>query len=145
MERFRLFLSRPIEGKIKTVTIRHASAGKWFVSFSCDGVPEKRLAPTGKEVGIDVGIKALCVDSDGGRVENPKFLRESERLLRRRQRSLSRKRRGPARRAKVKRLVAVCPRESLEPEEGLSPQDGECVHAELRHDLGGRPHNTKHG
>jgi len=64
VERFRLFLSRPIEGKIKTVTIRRASAVKWFVSFSCDGVPEKRLAPTGKEVGIDVGIKALCVDSE---------------------------------------------------------------------------------
>ena len=105
--RFRLHLSRPIEGEIKTVTIHRTSTGKWFASFSCDSVPERRLAPTGKEVGIDVGIKAFCVDSDGGAVENPKFLLESEKLLRRRQRSLSRKKKGSKHRVKAKHLVAV--------------------------------------
>ena len=105
--RFRLFLSRPVEGEIKTVTVRHTSTGKWYVSFSCDQVPERRLTPTGREVGIDVGIKAFCVDSDGGGVESPEFLRESEKLLRRRQRSLSRKKKGSARRKKAKRLVAI--------------------------------------
>jgi len=29
----KLFLSRPIEGEIKTVTIRRSSTGKWFVCF----------------------------------------------------------------------------------------------------------------
>ena len=37
--RFRLHLSRPIEGEIKTVTIRRTSTGKWFASFSCDSGP----------------------------------------------------------------------------------------------------------
>ena len=70
-------------------------------------MPEKVLPPTGRDVGIDVGIRSFCVDSDGSRVENPKFFLESEKLLKRRQRSLSRKKKGSKRRAKAKRLVAL--------------------------------------
>jgi hypothetical protein len=36
---FKLFLSRPIEGGIKTVTVRRTPSGKWLVAFSCDNVP----------------------------------------------------------------------------------------------------------
>ena len=42
--RFKLRLSRPIEGDIKTVSIRRES-GKWYVCFSCDKVPERKLEP----------------------------------------------------------------------------------------------------
>ena len=37
--RFKIFLSRPIEGDIKTTTIYKAFSGKWYASFSCDNVP----------------------------------------------------------------------------------------------------------
>jgi putative transposase len=104
--RFKLFLSRPIDGKIKTVTIRKNSAGKWFVSFSCDNVPEREFAETDTEVGIDVGIKSFCVDSDGNAVANPQYFRKAEKELRRRQRSLSRKKKGSKRRQKARVLVA---------------------------------------
>jgi len=104
--RFKLFLSRPIEGNIKTITIRKASTGKWFVSFSCDNVPAKQFPETVAEVGIDVGIKYFCVDSDGNHIENPKYLRQSLKLLRKKQRSLSRKKKGSNRRTKAKVLVA---------------------------------------
>lgn len=104
--RFKLFLSRPIEGDIKTVTVRRASSGKWFVCFSCDNVPVKEIPEAIAEVGIDVGIKAFLVDSTGRSVENPKFFRQSEKILRRRQRALARKMRGSHRRAKAKILVA---------------------------------------
>lgn len=105
--RFKLFLSRPIEGIIKTVTIRRMPTGKWFVAFSCDNVPAKQFPNTNKEVGIDVGIKSFCVDSEGGIVDNPKFLRESEKLLRRRYRKLSRRKKGSKRRNKARILVAI--------------------------------------
>lgn len=104
--RFKLFLSRPIDGDIKTVTIRRNSTGKWFVAFSCDNVPTKDYPDTIAEVGIDVGIKSFCVDSDGSQIQNPKYLRQSEKLLRRRQRSLSRKKKGSNRRSKSRILVA---------------------------------------
>ena len=104
--RFKLFLSRPVEGKIKTVTIRRSSTDKWLVAFSCDNVPVKEYHQTNTGVSIDVGIKHFLVDSQGNSVENPKYFRQSEKLLRRRQRSLCRKRKGSNRRNKARLLVA---------------------------------------
>jgi len=104
--KFKLFLSRPIEGDIKTVTIRHTSSGKWFVCFSCDNVPTKEIPEAIAEIGIDVGIRVFLVDSTGRSVDNPKFFRQSERILRKRQRALARKMRSSERRAKAKILVA---------------------------------------
>ena len=105
--RFKLFLSRPIEGNIKTITIRRSSTNKWFVSFSCDNVPVKQFPQTSKEGGIDVGIKSFCVDSEGGQIPNPKFFRQSEKLLRLRQRRQCRRKKGSSRRDKARLLVAV--------------------------------------
>ena len=104
--RFKLRLSRPIEGGIKTVTIHKDAMGKWYVCFSCDNVPEKRLPESNKAAGIDVGIKSFLVDSDGNRVDNPSYFRQSERLLRRRQRTLCRRAKGSQRRRKARILVA---------------------------------------
>ena len=103
---FKLFLSRPIKGNIKTVTVKRTSSGKWFVAFSCDNVPIRQFPETTVEVGIDVGIKAFCVDSEGNKFDNPKYFRKSEKLLHRRQRSLSRKKKGSNRRNKARILVA---------------------------------------
>jgi len=104
--RFKLFLSRPIEGTIKTVTLSRSTTGEWYVSFSCDNVPEKPLPETGKEVGIDVGLNHFIVDSDSHVVENPRFFRKSERALSVAQRKLSRCKKGSNRRKLVKIQVA---------------------------------------
>jgi len=106
--KFKLFLSRPIEGKIKTVTIRRSRTNKWFVAFSCDNVPKRDFAATTKEVGIDVGIKSFCVDSDATQIQNPKFMKKALKKLRLKQRLLSRKKRGSKRRYKAKYTVAQC-------------------------------------
>jgi putative transposase len=89
--RFKLRLSRPIEGNIKNVTIRRETSGKWYVCFSCDKVPEHKLEPSVKTVGIDVGIKSFVVDSDGHREFNPAFFLQAEKQLRVRQRVLCRR------------------------------------------------------
>lgn len=104
--RFKLRLSRPIEGNIKTVTIHRESTGKWYTCFSCNKVPEKKLPESGKIIGLDVGIKSFLVDSESNRIENPQYLRQSEQLLRRRQRTLSRRVKSSHRRHKARILVA---------------------------------------
>jgi len=43
--KFKLFLSRPILGEIKTITIRVSRTNKWFVSFSCDNVEKTKHKP----------------------------------------------------------------------------------------------------
>lgn len=100
----KLFLSRPILGDIKTVTVKYTSAG-WFVSFSCDNVPRNILPTNGKEIGIDVGLKVFLADSDGNFVDNPRFFRKAEKELRRKQRAFSRKKLRSKRRQKAKRQV----------------------------------------
>src|SRR5215471_14101421 len=37
--------------------------------------------PTGKQVGIDVGLKSFSTDSDGGTIANPRYLRKAEKQL----------------------------------------------------------------
>jgi putative transposase len=103
--RFKLRLSRPIEGDIKTVSIRR-EVGKWYVCFSCDKVPERKLEPCTKDVGIDVGIKSFSVDSDEHREFNPAYFRHAEKQLRVRQRVLSRRVKGSQGRRDARLLVA---------------------------------------
>ena len=47
--------------------------------------------PTGKQVGIDVGLKAYYTDSEGKTVENPRHYRKAEKKLKRLHRLVSRK------------------------------------------------------
>ena len=104
--RFKLRLSRPIEGVIKTVTMRRAATGKWYVCFSCDNVPERRLPETGKAVGLDLGITSFVVDSEGNKADNPQYHKEALAELRRKQRKLSRRVKGSNRRRKARAQVA---------------------------------------
>jgi transposase len=55
-QRFRLWLSRPIVGDIKTGSFTQDSRGKWYVSFQCE-VPELHGPPAPAEVGIDLGLR----------------------------------------------------------------------------------------
>jgi len=87
----RINLHRPIEGTIKTVTIKRKN-GRFYASFSCDNVPQNIPPESTKEVGIDVGIKTFVVMSDGQTVDNPKHLKQSEVKLKEAQGQYSKKR-----------------------------------------------------
>lgn len=104
--KFKIRLSRPTEGVIKTVTIQKTSSGKWFVCFSCDNVPFNLLPETGREIGIDMGCESFLTDSNGGKIDNPRFFKKSQDLLRLRQQRLSQRKRGSDRRNKARVLVA---------------------------------------
>ena len=103
---FKVKLSRPILGTIKTVIISKTSSNKWFVSFSCNDVPLTILPATGNMVGLDVGCESFLTDSDGNKIANPRHLKKSQSLLAARQQSLSHKVKWSNRRRKAKVLVA---------------------------------------
>ena len=63
--------SRPIGGTITTGTISKEADG-WSVCFSCAEVPVEPLPRTGKETGIDGGLKVLLITADGDSVKNPR-------------------------------------------------------------------------
>jgi putative transposase len=86
----RLRLSRPIEGTIKTCTIKREADG-WYAVFAVEENQSRFFPKTGETVGIDVGIENFATLSAGEVVENPEFLRESERELKTAQRRVSRR------------------------------------------------------
>jgi putative transposase len=97
--RLRVFWHRPIEGKIKTLRLRHSADG-WYATFSCEIEPHV-LPETGHAVGIDVGISALIATSDGQTVENPRWYRVQQAKLRVAQRRVSRRKKGGCNRQKA--------------------------------------------
>jgi putative transposase len=104
--RFKMKLSREIQGTIKTITISRTPSGKWYASFSCTDVESKILPKNDKEVGIDVGIHYFIADSEGELIDNPQYFRQSEKQLRVRQRRLSRRKKGSKGRKEARILVA---------------------------------------
>lgn len=99
----RLRLSRKIEGKIKTCTIKCEVDG-WFVIFVCEN-EKQPLEKTGFSVGIDVGIKTFATLSNGEKIINPHFLLKAERRLKTAQRNVSRKKKGSKNRKKAIKLL----------------------------------------
>ena len=57
--RVKVVWHRPVEGQIKTVTLRRSRTGKWYVSFSCEVEP-KRLSPTELDRGRGCGADVVC-------------------------------------------------------------------------------------
>lgn len=104
--RVKLHLSRPIEGRVKTVTLKRDSVGDWWVTFACDDVPVRTLPTTGRSVGVDLGLASFLATSDGETVENPRHLRTAEAQLKRAQRRVSRRKRGGSRRRRAVRVLA---------------------------------------
>lgn len=84
----------PIRGKILSATISQTPSGKYFVSICCDNVNIEPFEKTGSVVGIDLGIKDFAITSDGVKIPNPKYLKQSLDKLAKLQRDLSRKTRG---------------------------------------------------
>jgi putative transposase len=104
--RFKLRLSRPIEGKIKEVIIRNTSTNKWYVCFSCNNVPPKLLPKSDNVVGLDVGIKSFLTDSESNHINNPRFLVNTSKELRVRHRALDRAIINSHRRIRTKLLLS---------------------------------------
>lgn len=97
---------REIQGRIVSATVSKTSSGKYYISLCCVDVPVEEFEKTGSVVGLDLGIKDFAITSDGGKIENPKFLRKSEKRIKQLQRQLSRKQKGSNNRAKAKTKLA---------------------------------------
>ncbi len=97
--RVRIVLHRPIEGEIRTCTIKRKADG-WYALFSVVGADAKP-SEINNPVGIDVGITTFAALSTGDKIENPEFLRDNERELKIAQRKVSRRKKGSFRRRKA--------------------------------------------
>lgn len=96
---------RPVEGRVKTITVKREGR-KWYLVLSCDEVPAKQLAKTGRAVGVDMGIAVFAATSDGQLVDNPRHARRAAVKLTKAQRELARTQRGSNNWRRARRVVA---------------------------------------
>jgi putative transposase len=93
--------------QIKRVRLVRRTDG-YYVQFLISADNKVESEPTGKTIGLDVGIKDFYTDSNGHTEPNPKFYRQGETRLKFRQRRVSRKKKGSANRKKaINRLGRV--------------------------------------
>ncbi len=101
----KIILHRPIEGTIKTCTVRRSSTGKWYACFSVEYDPppasQKEMV-----IGVDVGLESFATLSNGEKIENPRFFRTDEKALAKAQRKLSKAEKGTPERKKARKNVA---------------------------------------
>jgi putative transposase len=101
----KIVLHRPVEGTIKTLTIRRSSTGKWYACFSVEYDPSPVRQNNG-EIGIDVGLESFATLSNGEKIENPRFFRTDEKALAKAQRRFSKAEKGTPEQKKARKIVA---------------------------------------
>ena len=86
----RIKLHRPVEGKVKTLTITRYATGKWYACFSVE-VEAQSLPASDSSIGIDVGLSHFATLSNGEQIANPRFFRTDEKALAKAERKGKRK------------------------------------------------------
>ena len=99
-------VSKAVKGRILSATVSQSPSGKYFVSICCTDVEISPMPFTGAVVGIDMGLKAFAITSDGVEYPNHKYLAKSQKKLAKLQRQLSRKSKGSNRWEKARLQVA---------------------------------------
>lgn len=99
-------ISKEVKGRILSATVSQNPSGKYFVALCCTDVEVEPLPSTGAVVGLDMGLKALVITSDGVEYPNHKHLAKSQQKLAKLQRRLSRKSKGSNRWEKARIKVA---------------------------------------
>jgi putative transposase len=101
---FRLIGSRDLHfyapTEIKRVRVIRRADG-YYAQFLVAVERVEQVVPTGKAIGIDVGLNHFYTDSTGETVANPRHLRKSEKALKRAQRRVSSKKKGSNNRKKA--------------------------------------------
>ena len=81
-------------------------ADGYYCQFCIDQERIEKREPTGKTIGLDVGLNHFYTDSEGNQVENPRHLRKSEKSLKRLQRRFSKTKKRSKNRAKFRNKLA---------------------------------------
>ncbi len=76
--------------QIKRVRLVRRADG-YYAQFLIKAERNVDTTPTGKTIGLDVGLNHFYTDSNGEQVENPRFLRKSEKSIKMLQKRVSRK------------------------------------------------------
>ena len=107
-QKYRYAMSRCVEGKIKTLTVKRDAVGDIYIYFVCELPDSKIETRTGKSVGFDFGFKGkmLVAESPDEDVREPSFFNKAARKIARANRHLSSKRMRSNDRRKARQELA---------------------------------------
>jgi putative transposase len=95
---------RPVVGRVKTLQLKREGR-RWYVIVVTEAEPVP-LPPTGRSVGVDVGVARFLTTSDGQVVANPRFLDTAQERIVELQRRRQHARAGSGNRRRVRRALA---------------------------------------
>jgi putative transposase len=102
--RVKVHRHRAVVGRVKTLQLKREHR-RWYVIVVTDAEVEP-LPPTGRTVGIDVGVARFLTTSDGKVVANPRFLDAAQQRIADLQRRKQRARPGSGNRKRIRRQLA---------------------------------------
>jgi putative transposase len=112
-------LRRRLQGVPMAITVKREGR-RWWVTIRSRGVPAHPLAPTGREIGIDLGVRVLLATSDGQLLANPAHGRlcaerpaAAQRSVHSKRKASMRRRRAGERVGAAHRSVRNCRRDAL--------------------------------
>lgn len=91
---YKFWLSRPIDGIIKTVIIKRDNIGNFYICITLEKENQENIAATGQSVGIDFGLKTFLTLSNKKEIESPLYHLKSLSRLRKLNRNLSKKKKA---------------------------------------------------
>ena len=110
MSPIKAVIHRPIEGKVKSITLSMDACGDYWASIVYEDDTEQpeplKAVKEDKVLASDVGLKTYSVNSDGSRAESPKPYKRAAKKLKKAQKALSRKQKGSRNREKARKRLA---------------------------------------
>ena len=104
--RYKFWLSRPIDGIIKTVIIKRDNLGDFYICITLEKENQQNLVATGQSVGIDFGLKTFLTLSDEKEIESPLYHLKNLPKLKKFNKNLSKKKKGSNSRKRAKLQLA---------------------------------------
>jgi putative transposase len=104
----KIVIDRRFEGITKSSTISKVN-NKYYISILVQNNDILLTKPTideNKAIGVDLGIKSFLVTSDGVKIDNPKYLKQSMRRLKIRQKKHSKKVKGSNNKKKSVKIIS---------------------------------------
>lgn len=105
MSSMKIVVDRKFTGDVRNVTVSKNKTNQYFVSVLVAELIELKQN-TGRSIGIDLGLTHLAILSNGMKIENPRWFRETQSELKKAQQHFSRKQIGSKRREKQKLKIA---------------------------------------
>jgi putative transposase len=97
---------RKFEGNIKNETVTKNKSGQFFASWSVEDIKDVETTKGQNVVGIDVNLENFLTDSNGNRIENPRFKQKVVKKIKHYQRKISKSTKGSNNRNKQRVKLA---------------------------------------